>query len=171
MQSFGYNGFSFQHIADELGIKKPSLYDHFSSKEELGNALVQDYFRYFADWTKTIQVLAPEERVRAFFALLTCFSADSARVCPLLALVADFHSLPKSMQNLVSKMLGFQEQWLAGIIAEGQKKKVFRKDRTARNLARLLMSVSFGSQWLARVEKNPATINDLQKDFLALISL
>ena len=35
LQTFGFNGFSFQHIADLLGIKKPSLYDHFKSKEDI----------------------------------------------------------------------------------------------------------------------------------------
>src|SRR5580700_1917202 len=43
VQTRGYNGFSYAHIAAALGITKASLHYHFASKAELGEALVARY--------------------------------------------------------------------------------------------------------------------------------
>ncbi|MBC7658445.1 MAG: TetR/AcrR family transcriptional regulator [Chitinophagaceae bacterium] len=48
VQKFGCNGFSFQHIADTLGIKKPSLYAHFESKEAFGLDMIEFYRQWLA---------------------------------------------------------------------------------------------------------------------------
>jgi len=32
---YGFNGVSMNMIADKVGVKKPSLYNHFKSKEKL----------------------------------------------------------------------------------------------------------------------------------------
>ena len=33
MQTRSFHGFSFQDIADEIGVRKASLYHHFDSKD------------------------------------------------------------------------------------------------------------------------------------------
>jgi len=42
-QTRGYNGFSYADIALKLGVTKASLHYHFSSKAELGRALIERY--------------------------------------------------------------------------------------------------------------------------------
>src|SRR6185295_9686526 len=39
--SRGYEGFSYQDIADAIGIRKASIHHHFASKEDLGSAIVE----------------------------------------------------------------------------------------------------------------------------------
>lgn len=41
----GYEGASLKHIADDCGIKKPSIYAHFSSKKDLFLQVLQDVFQ------------------------------------------------------------------------------------------------------------------------------
>lgn len=41
VQDRGLNGVSFQDIADEVGLKKPSLFHHFRNKDELALALME----------------------------------------------------------------------------------------------------------------------------------
>ena len=47
VQQRGFNGFSYADVASELGITKASLHYHFSSKAELGEALIARYAERF----------------------------------------------------------------------------------------------------------------------------
>ena len=47
-QTRSYGAFSYQDIADALGIRKASIHYHFASKAELGAAVADRYTRRFA---------------------------------------------------------------------------------------------------------------------------
>jgi TetR/AcrR family transcriptional regulator, transcriptional repressor for nem operon len=47
IQTRGYSAFSYQDIADSLGIRKASIHYHFASKAELGVAVVDRYIERF----------------------------------------------------------------------------------------------------------------------------
>src|SRR3989442_14712284 len=49
-QRRGYNGFSYHHIAVQLGIRNAAIHYHFPSKENLGVALIQRYRNRFREW-------------------------------------------------------------------------------------------------------------------------
>lgn len=57
LQTMGFSGFSFQTIADTLGIKKASLHYYFASKEEMGLALFSDYEESHKNWALKVQDL------------------------------------------------------------------------------------------------------------------
>lgn len=53
----GYDSVSLREIAEEVGIKKSSIYSHYSSKE----AILMDIFDYFADQFENDELLNSSE--------------------------------------------------------------------------------------------------------------
>ncbi|MGY5346161.1 TetR/AcrR family transcriptional regulator [Paenibacillus glucanolyticus] len=106
----GYEGASLKHIADDCGIKKPSIYAHFSSKEDLFLQVLQDVFQrqeklmvgYFLNHTdspleqqlhgflkNSLQAYQADDEVRffmrmAFFPPSTLYDEVMAMLYPLL---------------------------------------------------------------------------------------
>lgn len=156
LQQHGYHGFSFQDIADKLNIKKPSLYDHFASKDELIVAIIQDYKAGFSMWTLSLQAVDPIDRIGKVFGIFYSFSSDRSKVCPILALAADFQGIARNIQK---EMKAFVDQWLAWLeeqIREGQKAGQIRMDIEAKLLANFIYSQGMGSQFHARIKNDPS---------------
>lgn len=169
LQRFGFNGFSFQHIANSIGIKKPSLYAHFASKEALGNDLIDSYINSFNKWTKTIEVFQPDDKINALFELYFKFSKDDKKLCPVTSLVGDYNSLPESMTESLNKMITIQKNWLKKVIEEGQSKNLFRKDLNSETLSDIVMALSFGSQQLARAFNDSEKIHSIKLEVLKIL--
>lgn len=55
----GYDSVSLREIADEVGIKKSSIYSHYKSKE----AILMDIFEYFTDLFKYDELLNSKELI------------------------------------------------------------------------------------------------------------
>ena len=52
----GYDAVSVEQIASAVGIKAPSLYKHYKSKQEIFNAIFEETARRYEDFTDTISV-------------------------------------------------------------------------------------------------------------------
>lgn len=57
----GYDSVSLREIAEEVGIKKSSIYSHYPSKE----AILMDIFEYFTDYFKYDEQLNSKELILA----------------------------------------------------------------------------------------------------------
>lgn len=120
----GYEGASLKHIADDCGIKKPSIYAHFTSKQDLFLQVLQDVFHrqeesmvtYFldhADWPLEQQLHGfLESRLQAYrmddevqFFLRMAFFPPSA--------------LYDEVMGMVYPLLDHQEQNLSKLLAGG----------------------------------------------------
>ena len=55
----GYDSVSLREIAEEVGIKKSSIYSHYPSKE----AILMDIFEYFTDFFKYDELLNSKELI------------------------------------------------------------------------------------------------------------
>lgn len=158
LQKHGYNGFSFQDIANILEIKKPSLYDHYPSKEDLIIAILKDYSEKFDLWSKKIDSLSPLQKVEQVFQVFYNFSCDEKKVCPVLALTTDLKVLSKPVQSAMKAFIDQWLAWLCAVIETGQKQKNIRNDIDSFELSQIVYSQVMGSQLQARVKNNPKLI-------------
>ena len=151
LQKFGFNGFSFQHVADSLGIKKPSLYAHFESKEALGLDLIENYKQTLAAWGESMSELEPEQKVSAYFDMVFKVAQKGALYCPLASLNAEAHSLPPAMRKRLKILHESQMNWLRKAIEDGQVSGMFRKDLAGDELVELELSLGIGGQFMSLI--------------------
>ncbi len=164
----GYNGFSYQDIADVVGIRKASIHHHFPSKEDLGAAFVDGYFHRFALWREQVDRLTVAEKLEAFMEMLQRVSNNAERICPMGMLAAEYPTLPRSVQDSLRKLLGAMDQWLGQILAQGQAEGYLRPEPEARVMAKVMINAMSGSMKMARVFQD---VDQLAQVFQALKSM
>jgi len=115
MLTRAYLGLSFQELADRVGIRKPSLYHHFPSKEALALAVIADSRRRFERWTEGLAALAPHAQAAAYIAMFRDQIGASRQVCLVGATAAEWDGLEPALQAAARGFLGVQLDWLTGV--------------------------------------------------------
>lgn len=120
LQRRGFNGFSYRHLSEALGIKTAAVHYHFSSKVDLGVALAVDLRRNFQKWAAEIDARLPSarERLDAFFEMHTRFLDDEV-VSPFGVLEAEYGSLPDPMRQEVRSLASEIHGWVARTLRQG----------------------------------------------------
>ncbi|HET7144138.1 MAG TPA: TetR/AcrR family transcriptional regulator [Anaerolineales bacterium] len=172
LQDKGFNGFSYAHIAAELGVKNAAIHYHFPSKEELGCAVVQRYRDRFQLWINNARVkdLSPKEKLDWFFGIYTNMRANKGKVCLAGSLETDFNAIPDSMREQTQAMTREMLAWLQGTLNEGREAAVFQFKGDAANKAALVLSSLQGGLQIARAlgtRKFHEIIEQNKQDLLA----
>lgn len=123
LQRLGYNAFSYQHISDQLGIKKAAIHYHFASKGDLGVALIQRYRARFSQMIADgeTQYPHPWQRLKVYLEVRLDYLLSDGKICPGGILGAEFQSLPAAMQQETQYMLQETNAWLAHLLEEGRR--------------------------------------------------
>lgn len=166
LQTRGFNAFSFQLIADELGIRKASLHYHFASKEDMGIALIEDYENSYKKAIEKMTNLNASEKLAQMFQNFCKMSQDQKKVCPLGVLAVDFNTLPKGMQDRILRFHKFQKNWLIDVLAEGVRQKLFKKDLDLKTTADLIITTIQGGLQMARLRGESTSFKALGKRVL-----
>ena len=118
----GFNAFSYQHLARELGIKPAAIHYHYPSKDDLGTALVARQLRRLRKWRGLPRVtnLGPAQQLDALLAVYENHLGHDRRVCLFGALAADFRTLPAAMQAELRTFNRELTEWLAEVLAVGR---------------------------------------------------
>ena len=152
LQDKGFNGFSYAHIAGELGVKNAAVHYHFPTKEDLGCAIVQRYRDRFQLWINNARVkdLTPQEKLDWFFDIYANMRADHGKICIAGVLESEFNSLPDALRQQTEALTAELLSWLAGTLGEGREAGVFQFSGQPADKAALILSSVQGALQMAR---------------------
>ena len=172
LQDKGWNGFSYAHIAAELGVKNAAIHYHFPSKEELACAVIQRYRDRFQLWINNSRIkdLPPQEKLDWFFSIYTRTRADNGKVCLAGSLETEFNSLPDSLREQTEALTRELLSWLQATLQEGREAGVFHFSGDPAGKAALILSSLQGALQLARAlgtEEFHAVVGQHKQDLLS----
>jgi AcrR family transcriptional regulator len=152
LQDKGFNGFSYAHIAKELGVKNAAIHYHFPSKEELGVAVIKRYRERFKLWINNTRVkdLPHGKKLDWFLSIYTDMRADKGKVCLVGSMEAEFNSIPGRLQFEVQVLHKEMLDWLRQTLANGRDAGSFQFNGEPVNKAAMIMSTLQGGLQMAR---------------------
>jgi len=152
LQDKGFNGFSYAHIATELGVKNAAIHYHFPSKEALSIAVIQRYRERFKLWINNSRVkdLSHEQKLDWFFNIYTDMRADQGKVCLVGSMEAEYNSIPEGLQVEIQGLHKELLKWLEVTLSEGREAGAFQFNGEPVNKAALVLSSVQGALQMAR---------------------
>lgn len=166
LQTVGFNGFSFQDLANDLGIRKASLHYYFSSKEELGIALIQEYEKYFNHFTQKSASLSAIRQLENWVKFCYGLSKDHQKLCPIGVLTCELNTLSPKMQKKLADFQTRQRKWALQILKQGIRERRFRKSLNASWAADIFLESIQGGLQIARLQRKPALFQKSLKGLL-----
>lgn len=168
----GFCAFSYQDLAERVGIRKASIHHHFPAKADLGVAVIA---RMAADlrasWSELERRFpAVPDRLRATCQHVREMAAAGAAICPVGALQAEFNALPAGVQAALRAFDGEYLGTYTGWLAAGRSAGDLRFPGDPRAMAQVLVSVM--QAVLQRQRSNPAeTAGDALDQTLRLLAV
>jgi len=172
LQDKGFNGFSYAHIAAELGVKNAAIHYHFPTKEALACAVVKRYRDRFQLWVNNARIkdLSPQEKLDWFFGIYTNMRADNGKVCLVGSLEAEFNSIPDVLREEVEALHKELLAWLESTLGEGREAGMFNFHGGPAGKAALILSSLQGGLQMARAlgtKKFYAVVEQHKQDLLS----
>ena len=171
VQEVGYNGFSFEHIAKEVGMRKASVHHHFASKADLGVAVVQSYTHAFEGALQNILTSATSapNRLTAYADLFEATFANQQHLCVCGMLSAESNSLDAAVKQEVNHFFQRNMTWLTFVIQEGMDSGSIKKGNDAPAVAQTCLSMLEGAMLVGRCMSAPLGPRQMMDLFLRML--
>ena len=161
LQTMGFGGFSFQTIADKLGIKKASLHYYFASKEDMGLVLLNDYVEGHKNWALRVQNLSSKVKLEKMVKGFKSLSSKNHMICPVGSFTTGFQSSTPKMKKRILKFHFLVRDWLVDTLNQGKKEGTIAECLDSDVAADLLLATLQGGVQLARIRGEQKSINTM----------
>jgi TetR/AcrR family transcriptional repressor of nem operon len=164
IQTRGYSAFSYQDIADSLGIRKASIHYHFPSKTDLGLAVVD---RYVARFGAALTAIADDPSQTSMAMLdfyiepYVGYAKSADQVCLCGALAGEILVLPPQLRSRVDGFFRAHQAWLTGILKRGMARGEFELPAPANKVARLVFGALQGALLVRRTTGDASQLRDV----------
>ena len=171
LQQRGYSGFSVDDVARQVGIRKPSVHHHFATKADLVTTVVQRYAHRFEAALADIesQAAAAPGRLNAYAGLFARTFADERRLCVCGMLGAESDALPAEVVLGVERFFAANVEWLARVIAHGQRAGLLRRKPAALELAAAYFGALEGAMVVGRGMRTADGPEEVGRTLLSLV--
>jgi TetR/AcrR family transcriptional repressor of nem operon len=166
IQTRGYSAMSFQDIAVQVGIKKPSVIHHFPSKADLGVAIIRRYRDTFASQLEAINKDPDKtawEALEFYFSPYLYFAQTPDKVCLCGALAGEIPALPEEIRLEVKQFMEDHQSWLEGILRSGRRSGELKFDETPARLSRMIFNTLQGALLVKRSTDDLSQLQDVIK--------
>ena len=153
IQTGGFSAMSFQDIASEVGIRKPSIIHHFATKAELGVAIIRRYRDTFAAQLQQISedpAKSSWDALEFYFSPYLFLASTPDKVCLCGALAGEIPVLPGVMRVEVKQFIEAHQRWLEEILREGVERGELVLIDSPKSLSRVIFNSLQGSLLVTR---------------------
>ena len=170
IHAYGYQGFSYKHIAERLGLRNAAIHYHFPNKADLGTAYVERLLTQFSGYRDHLnQKYAndPVLRLQRLTAIPLNYLSTPGMTCPLGMLEADIRFLPAPMLQATHALGQAMRAWLAEILEQGRALGVMQFHGDAKTKALASWAMLQGASLMAAshdVELYEQVVNQLFTD-------
>jgi TetR/AcrR family transcriptional repressor of nem operon len=166
IQTRSFHGFSFQDVADRVGIRKASLYHHFDSKDAVALAVLERS----ADWVRTqltkVDGEDPAARLERYFEMFRAIHGKGERMCPGGSFASVFGGVSSSVQSTLHRFTKLHLDLLESIIREGVERGQFQiKDQRPRDVAMQIFAGVQGALMIGRLTGDAHAIDAVAAEF------
>jgi TetR/AcrR family transcriptional repressor of nem operon len=177
IQTRSYLGLSFQDLADQVGIRKASLYHHFPSKEALGVAVLERSTQQFDQWIAKRAGMPPRQQLSDYIAMFRDTLGAGRRVCPGGAMVAGWDSIEPGLQHAIGHLRERQLAWLSTVIAQikpasaSKDASALAPNPTPAQFAAQTFALCQGALLTARISGRPNDFDEAVAPLMAALQL
>jgi TetR/AcrR family transcriptional repressor of nem operon len=160
VQTRSFHGFSFQDIADEVGIRKASLYHYFDSKDAVGLAVLQRATDWVSMQMEKLEGCDPTERLEGYFEIFRVIHGKGERMCPGGSFAALFDAISSPVQAALHRFAKMHLDWLESAVREGAGRGQFQiHDQRPRDVAMQIAAGIQGALLMGRLTGDPYAID------------
>jgi TetR/AcrR family transcriptional repressor of nem operon len=169
-QTVGYDALSLQDLANELGIRKASIFHHFASKDELARAVVESDIKMFDHWSHSVESLPPEQRLTKYFDYYRDM-IQNGHVCPGGAFAISWPMLPEKVRSKLVEMHRQHAVFLDELVKDGLAAGVFTPRAIASDIVKSIPDMLQGAIQVGRAGSSVIPINRIERITKVLLGL
>ena len=159
----GFQAASIQNIINSACITKGALYHYFSSKNEIGYALLDEIFSKYIESTFLSPLQHTDDPISALTEFLVASAAqmtdeDVALGCPLDHLSEEMASIDSEFQRRIDTLYGKKHSVLVAALDRGQKAGNVTTEVSAESIAMMINATLHGCMGLAKTARSVETL-------------
>lgn len=163
VQQKGVSSLSFRELASKLGIKSSSVHYYFPQKDDLIEAVIEEYSKQTISATQAGTEALKPGRARLLALVDLIQTKLQNRQCTAGILAAESAQISARARAAISAFFNQLESWITAEL-----KAMGKKDSEAKVLARVILTAVEGSLMIGSVEADDAYLDNLKKFIMGL---